>query len=60
MEIIEALESRDAELASRLVREHTMRLHDHIEDRWTRLHNLDESKQRVIEAAAKKIKIKEK
>ena len=54
MEIIEALESRDAELASRLVREHTMRLHDHIEDRWTRLNNLDESKQRVIEAAAEK------
>ena len=60
MEIIEALESRDAELASRLVREHTMRLHDHIEDRWTRLNNLDESKQRVIESAATKIKIKEK
>ena len=60
MEIIEALESRDAELASRLVREHTMRLHDHIGDRWTRLNNLDESKQNVIEAAAEKIKIKEK
>ena len=60
MEIIEALEARDAELASRLVREHTMRLHDHIEDRWTRLNNLDKSKQRAIKTAAEKIKIKEK
>lgn len=32
--IIEALESRDADLAARLVREHTMRLHDHIRDMW--------------------------
>jgi DNA-binding GntR family transcriptional regulator len=60
MEIIEALEARDAELASRLVREHTMRLHDHIEDRWTRLNNLDKTKQRAVKAAAEKIKIKEK
>jgi DNA-binding GntR family transcriptional regulator len=37
MEIIEALEARDADLASRLVREHTMRLHDHIRDVWTEL-----------------------
>ncbi len=34
MEIIEALESRDADLASRRVRLHTMRLHDHIRDMW--------------------------
>ena len=40
MEIIEALEVRDPELASRLVREHTMKLHDHVKDRWTRLANL--------------------
>ena len=60
MEIIEALEARDAELASRLVREHTMRLHDHIEDRWTRLNNLDKTKQRAVKAAAEKIKLKEK
>jgi DNA-binding GntR family transcriptional regulator len=60
MEIIEALEARDAELASRLVREHTMRLHDHIEDRWKRLNNLDKTKQRAVKAAAEKIKIKEK
>ena len=37
MEIIEALESRDAGLAERLVREHTMRLHDHIRQTWPRL-----------------------
>ena len=37
MEIIEALENRDADLASRLVREHTMRLHDHVRRTWTRL-----------------------
>ena len=44
MEIIDALGSRDRELASRLVREHTMRLHDHIRDRWTRLTNLGKSR----------------
>ncbi len=60
MEIIEALEARDAELASRLVREHTMRLHDHIEERWTRLSNLVASKQRAGIAVSKKIEIKEK
>ncbi|MCB2012132.1 MAG: GntR family transcriptional regulator [Geminicoccaceae bacterium] len=37
MGIIEALEARDPDLASRLVREHTMRLHDHVRERWTRL-----------------------
>jgi DNA-binding GntR family transcriptional regulator len=51
MEIIEALETRDAELASRLVREHTMRLHDHIEERWTRLTNLNLSKRRALKSA---------
>jgi len=35
--IIDALEARDSELASCLVREHTMRLHDHIRERWTEL-----------------------
>ena len=29
--IVDALEKRDADLASRLVREHTMRLRDHVE-----------------------------
>ncbi|MEZ5845859.1 MAG: GntR family transcriptional regulator [Geminicoccaceae bacterium] len=37
MGIIEALEARDPDLASRLVREHTMRLHDHVRERWTKL-----------------------
>lgn len=40
MAIIEALEARDADLAERLVREHTMRLHEHIRKSWTRLENL--------------------
>lgn len=35
LQIIDALEARDADLASTLVREHTMRLHDHIKLRWT-------------------------
>ncbi len=33
-EIIEAIEAREADLASRLVREHTMRLHDYIATTW--------------------------
>jgi DNA-binding GntR family transcriptional regulator len=37
MHIIEALESRDADLAGTLVREHTMRLHDHVRKTWARL-----------------------
>jgi DNA-binding GntR family transcriptional regulator len=32
--IIEALEARDAELAERLVREHTMNLHAHVARNW--------------------------
>ena len=36
-EIIEALEGRDADLSARLVREHTMRLHEHVRRTWTRL-----------------------
>jgi len=39
MGIIEALEARDADLASRLVREHTMKLHDHVRVTWGRLAN---------------------
>ena len=34
MNIIESLEARDADLAARLVREHTMKLHDHIQHHW--------------------------
>ena len=33
--IIEALEARDADRAAREVREHTMRLHDHVRDTWS-------------------------
>jgi DNA-binding GntR family transcriptional regulator len=36
-EIIEALERRDAEEASRLVREHTMKLHEHVRRTWARI-----------------------
>ena len=39
MEIIEALESRDADLAARLVREHTMRLHTHVRRAWMKFEN---------------------
>lgn len=40
MEIIEALEIRDADRAARLVREHTMRLHDHIRRSWSKLEGI--------------------
>lgn len=36
-EIIEALEARDADLAARRVRDHTMRLHEHVRRTWVRL-----------------------
>ena len=36
-EIIDALEMRDPELASMRVREHTMRLHEHVRRTWVRL-----------------------
>ncbi|MEM7045946.1 MAG: GntR family transcriptional regulator [Pseudomonadota bacterium] len=32
--IIEAIEARDADLAERLVREHTVKLHDHVKRTW--------------------------
>jgi DNA-binding GntR family transcriptional regulator len=48
MEIIDALEARDADLASRRVREHTMRLHDHIHKTWTRLENLNSAEAEAI------------
>ncbi|NQW12631.1 MAG: GntR family transcriptional regulator [Rhodobacter sp.] len=37
MGIIEALTARDADLVSTRVREHTMRLHDHISKTWSKL-----------------------
>ncbi|MEQ8666554.1 MAG: GntR family transcriptional regulator [Rhodospirillales bacterium] len=36
LEIVDALRSRDGDLAERLVREHTMRLHDHVRMNWSR------------------------
>lgn len=44
MEIIEALIARDPDLAARRVREHTMRLHDHISRTWTKLEAFGSSK----------------
>ena len=41
MHIIESLESRDADLASCLVREHTMKLHDHIKYNWASFDNYE-------------------
>lgn len=35
LKIVDALAARDADLAGTLVREHTMRLHDHVETVWT-------------------------
>lgn len=43
MNIIEALEERDAELAAQLVRVHTMRLHDHVRRAWKKLANADQN-----------------
>jgi DNA-binding GntR family transcriptional regulator len=45
--IVEALEQRDAEVASARVLEHTMKLHDHIRSTWTRLENQSVAKDRV-------------
>ncbi len=43
MSIIEALEARDPDFAEKLVREHTMRLHDHVAHTWARLEPIAES-----------------
>jgi len=40
MGIIEALEARDGDLAACLVREHTMRLHDHVRRTWMQLEEM--------------------
>ncbi|MFY0690347.1 MAG: GntR family transcriptional regulator [Paracoccaceae bacterium] len=37
MSIIEAIEARDPELAGKLVREHTMKLHAHVKRAWERI-----------------------
>jgi DNA-binding GntR family transcriptional regulator len=39
--IINALEARDAELAERLVREHTLKLHDHVKQTWVETEQLE-------------------
>ena len=41
--IIEALEARDADLAAQLVRQHTMRLHNHVRRVWSKFENRRES-----------------
>ncbi|MEP2028279.1 MAG: GntR family transcriptional regulator [Paracoccaceae bacterium] len=43
MGIIEALEARDADLTAQLVREHTMRLHNHVRRVWSKFENRRES-----------------
>ena len=40
MTIIEAIENREGDLASLLVRDHTMKLHDHIRKTWVRIENI--------------------
>jgi DNA-binding GntR family transcriptional regulator len=47
MEIIDALMARDADLSARRVRDHTMRLYDHISKTWTRLETLGPLKSAV-------------
>ena len=44
MGIIEALEARDADKASQLVREHTMRLHTHVRRVWSKFEFSSETK----------------
>ncbi len=48
MEIIEALSARDADLAACRVREHTMRLYNHISKTWTRIETLGASKDAAV------------
>lgn len=43
MAIIEAIENREADLASRLVLDHTMKLHDHIKTTWLKFEALQET-----------------
>ena len=46
MAIIEAIENREPELAAMLVRDHTMKLHDHIKNTWQELQEDKASKSR--------------
>ena len=40
MQIVEAIEARDPDLSGTLVREHTMKLHDHVRETWGRIESL--------------------
>lgn len=44
MAIIEAIENREGELAAMLVRDHTMKLHDHIRKTWLEYRKLSQKK----------------
>jgi DNA-binding GntR family transcriptional regulator len=57
MSIIEALESRDADKASQLVREHTMRLHEHVRRSWTRPATVSRSQSNLREAGERRRRI---
>ena len=46
MAIIEAIENREAELAAMLVRDHTMKLHDHIKNTWQELQDAQSTQPR--------------
>ncbi len=48
LEIIEALESRDPEAAATRVREHTLRLHDHVRRTWTRVARQEKNKKTAV------------
>jgi DNA-binding GntR family transcriptional regulator len=50
-EIIEALERRDPDEASRLVREHTMKLHEHVRRTWAKLELSQRAEARADENA---------
>ncbi len=43
MHIIEAIEARDAGLAGELVRDHTMRLHDHVRKAWEQFERVEQA-----------------
>lgn len=51
--IIDALERRDADAAARCVREHTMRLHDHVRDAWSEL-GLEPGPDQALSAAERR------
>ncbi|MGJ3258507.1 MAG: GntR family transcriptional regulator [Rhodospirillales bacterium] len=58
MHIIDALEKRDGDLSSKLVREHTMRLHAHIRKNWHEFTDLSEAEPEPAATPAGKSKRK--